>query len=70
MHTGGTMKVLCIIEVDEDMLNTVTSEENNQYNFNDAFRLEMRWMSNSGMKLDGFVCLSEQEASDILITYM
>jgi len=64
------MKVLCVIDVDEDRLKTITADDLHQYEFDSAFALEMRWVGNSGIKLDGFVYLSDQEASDILISHM
>lgn len=64
------MKVLCVLEVDEEWLRNVTDTSFGSYNFMDAFSLEMRWMAPSGVKLIGFVPVTDKDAEDIVTSRM
>lgn len=65
-----SIKVLCVLEVDEAWLKTISDCEFRPYNFNDAFSLEMRWIAPGGIKLIGFDPISEEEAEYIISSRM
>jgi hypothetical protein len=48
------MKVVCILDIDEDMLRNSYSEHTSDYNHTDAFISEIHSISTSGITLDWF----------------